>query len=113
VPYLSIFHLARADFDACAPTAIVGTHVDDFRHRAFRPRIIADRDGFWNGRTGNANPLLYLLYNADYHGFFHDITGIGQSVDNNGLFPTTPGYDLATGIGTPNIGAIITDVPEP
>lgn len=74
--------------------------------------IIADRDSFWRGRTGNANPLLYLLYNLDYPGYFHDITGTGQTVTNNGLFPTTPGFDLATGIGTPKMGAIITGVPQ-
>jgi subtilase family serine protease len=73
--------------------------------------IIADRDGFWHGRTGNANPLLYLLYNIGYHGYFHDITGTGQS-SNNGFFPTTRGYDLATGIGTPKMEAIITGVPQ-
>jgi hypothetical protein len=28
-------------------------------------------------------------------------------VTNNGLFPTTPGYDEATGIGTPNMTALI------
>ncbi len=42
--------------------------------------------------NGNANPLLYLLYNLDYHGYFHDITGVGQSVNNNGFYPTTPGF---------------------
>jgi subtilase family serine protease len=73
--------------------------------------VIADRDGFWHGRIGNANPLLYALYNLDYHGFFHDITGIGQKSNNNGLFPTTPGFDLATGIGTPKMAPIITGVP--
>jgi subtilase family serine protease len=75
--------------------------------------VIADRIGFSFGqRIGNANPLLYTLYNSDYHGYFHDITGIGQTTNNNGYFPTTPGYDLATGIGTPKMGAIITDVPQ-
>jgi subtilase family serine protease len=73
--------------------------------------IIADRDGFWHGRTGNANPLLYLLYNFDYHGYFHDITPTGQS-SNNGFFPTTRGYDQATGIGTPKMEALITGVPQ-
>jgi hypothetical protein len=27
---------------------------------------------------------------------------------NNGMFPTTPGYDLASGIGTPKMAAPIT-----
>lgn len=75
--------------------------------------IIADHVGFWHGRIGNANPLLYLLYNVDYHGYFHDITGIGQTMNNNGFFPTVPGYDLATGIGTPKMGALITLIPQP
>jgi subtilase family serine protease len=74
--------------------------------------IIGDRDGFWRGRTGNANPLLYVLYNLDYHGFFHDITATSQS-SNNGYFPVARGYDMATGIGTPKMGAIITGVPQP
>jgi subtilase family serine protease len=74
--------------------------------------IIADHDSFWNHRIGNANPLLYSLYNSDSDGYFNDITGRGQATDNNGLFPTTPGYDLATGIGTPKMGALITLVPQ-
>jgi kumamolisin len=74
--------------------------------------LIADRDGFWHGRIGNVNPLLYFLYRTDYHGYFNDITGFGQTTNNNGLFPTTPGYDLATGIGTPKMGAIISGIPQ-
>jgi subtilase family serine protease len=78
----------------------------------FWSAIIADHDGLWRGRIGNANPLLYALYNLDYHGYFNDITGIGQKTNNNGLFPSTPGYDMATGIGTPKMNALITLVPE-
>jgi subtilase family serine protease len=74
--------------------------------------IFADHDSYWNHRVGNANPLLYSLYDSDYDGFFNDITGIGQTTNNNGFFPTTPGYDLATGIGTPKMGALITLVPR-
>jgi subtilase family serine protease len=70
--------------------------------------IIADRDSFQGYRTGNANPLLYLLFNIAPNLYFHDITGIGQRTKNNGLFPATPGYDEATGIGTPRMAAIIT-----
>jgi len=70
--------------------------------------IAADRDSFTRHRSGNFNPLLYLLYNVDAGRYFHDITGIGQSTNNNGLYPTTPGYDLATGIGTPRMAALIT-----
>ncbi|HZP07618.1 MAG TPA: S53 family peptidase [Terracidiphilus sp.] len=74
--------------------------------------IIADHDSLWHSRMGNANPLLYLLYDFDAPGYFNDITGVHQTTNNNGLFPTTPGYDLATGIGTPKMGAIITLIPQ-
>jgi subtilase family serine protease len=65
--------------------------------------IIADRDGYLGARSGNVNPLLYHLYDTDPSAFFHDITA-----GNNGMFPATPGYDLATGIGTPKMAALIT-----
>jgi subtilase family serine protease len=77
----------------------------------FWSAIIADRDGFQRWRTGNANPLLYLLYNLDPDGYFNGINGFHRT-NNNGLFPTTPGYDLATGIGTPKMSAIITGFPQ-
>jgi subtilase family serine protease len=73
--------------------------------------IIADRDSFQGHRSGNINPLLYLLYNANPGRYFHDITGVGpkqQAATNNGLFPTRPGYDLATGVGSPIMAALIT-----
>jgi subtilase family serine protease len=71
--------------------------------------IAADRDSYQGHRSGNFNPLLYLLFNFDPGRYFHDITGIGQQTINNGLYPTTPGYDLATGIGTPKMAALITE----
>jgi hypothetical protein len=73
---------------------------------------VANRVGYWHQRVGNANPLLYQLYNNDYRGYFNDITGRGQSTNNNGLFPATTGYDMATGIGTPKMGPLITGFPQ-
>ncbi|HTX30757.1 MAG TPA: S53 family peptidase [Solirubrobacteraceae bacterium] len=70
--------------------------------------IIADRDGYIGQRSGNAAALLYALFNTNYNKYFHDITGIHQYPNNNGYYPTTPGYDMATGIGTPIMSAIIT-----
>ncbi len=70
--------------------------------------ILGDRAGYTHHRIGNANPLLYSLLRSDYRRNFHDITGFRQSTNNNGLFPTTPGYDMATGIGTPRMDALIT-----
>jgi subtilase family serine protease len=70
--------------------------------------IITDRDSFTGQRSGNINPVLYTLFNTAPSTFFHDITGQGQTTTNNGLFPVTPGYDEATGIGTPKMAALIT-----
>jgi hypothetical protein len=65
-------------------------------------------DSYQGQRVGNADELLYPLYDHDPGKYFHDITGIHQSTNNNGFYPTTPGYDLATGIGTPIMAALIT-----
>ena len=73
--------------------------------------LIADRDSFNGQRSGNINPLVYSWFDTDPGKYFNDITGNGklqQAATNNGLFPTTPGYDEATGIGTPKFAAIIT-----
>ncbi len=78
----------------------------------FMAAIIADRDGFNGRRTGLADQLLYSLFNSRDSGqYFHDITGFRQSPNNNGLFPTTPNYDMATGIGSPIMASIITSRP--
>jgi subtilase family serine protease len=73
--------------------------------------VIADRDSFQGHRTGNINPLVYSWLRTDPGKYFNDITGIGprqQAATNNGLYPTTPGFDEATGAGTPKMAAIIT-----
>jgi subtilase family serine protease len=72
--------------------------------------LFTDRDAFQGHRSGAANYLLYALFDnprtnsAD----FHDITGFGQVENNNGYYPVTPGYDEATGIGSPNFTGLIT-----
>ena len=70
--------------------------------------IIALSVGLNGERFGNANQTLYKLFRSDkaYSTFFHDITGKNQSINQNGFYPVTPNYDLATGIGTPRISAI-------
>jgi subtilase family serine protease len=73
--------------------------------------LIADRDAYTGHRTGNINPLVYFWLNTNPSKYFHDITGLGQrqqAATSNGLFPTTPGYDEATGAGSPKFAAIIT-----
>lgn len=67
-----------------------------------------------NGKTplGFANPAIYSIAQlASYPADFHDIT-----VGNNTLVGTTdgfsaqPGYDLATGWGTPNVANLVRDL---
>jgi subtilase family serine protease len=70
--------------------------------------LFSDRDAFRGHRAGNANYLLYALFDHAYSTYFHDITGFGQPSTNNGFYPVTPYYDEATGIGTPNFAALIT-----
>lgn len=71
--------------------------------------LIADRDGYLGGRSGNINVWIYALAAGPHDQlFFHDITGFGQPMNNDGYYPTTPGYDEATGLGSPNFAAFIT-----
>jgi hypothetical protein len=72
--------------------------------------LFGDRDAFQGHHSGSANYLLHAHFNKRFTRFFtfHDITGIGQASNNNGFYPVTPGYDEATGIGTPNFAALIT-----
>jgi kumamolisin len=70
--------------------------------------IIALWDSVHGERFGNANQGLYKLFRGSqaYSQLFHDITGKNQTENNNGFFPVTSNYDLATGIGTPRISGI-------
>ena len=71
--------------------------------------IIADRDSYQGFRTGNANPLLYHLYNGHHRTrYFHDIRTSWRA-RGNGLYKTRRHYDEATGIGTPKMAALITE----
>ena len=65
--------------------------------------ITADRDSYRATAAATSTRCCTRCSTAPGR-YFHDITGIGpaqQAATNNGLFPTTPGYDEATGIGTP------------
>ena len=61
-------------------------------------------------RQGNANPRLYQLANAQYGGagptVFHDVTTGNNSVPGQAGFSCTPGYDLATGLGSVDASAL-------
>lgn len=71
--------------------------------------------------VGFVNPALYQIAGSAYLSNFHDITGAnpftGQASNNtayayvnpgnpNGLYPVTSGYDMATGLGSPIVGAL-------
>jgi hypothetical protein len=57
-------------------------------------------------RIGYANPTLYMLFNAQQvFPAFHDIT-----TGNNLYYPATADYDLASGMGSPDIYNIARDL---
>jgi hypothetical protein len=60
------------------------------------------------GRLGFLDPILYVLAESDEAGaLFHDVTRGG-----NLKYPAAPGWDYATGLGSPDVtalaGAIVT-----
>jgi subtilase family serine protease len=71
--------------------------------------LFSDRDAFQGHRSGAANYVLYQLFDnpRTYARDFHDITALPLE-KNNGFYPVTPGYDEATGIGSPNFTGLIT-----
>ncbi|MGH9018588.1 MAG: S53 family peptidase, partial [Acidimicrobiales bacterium] len=75
--------------------------------------IIGDAVGYNGARFGTATMTLYPLFRSAYATYFHDITGVGQFENSNGNYPVTPNYDMATGIGTPDIGALVTQSGAP
>ena len=65
------------------------------------------------GPLGLANPALYAIYNnpGKYQADFHDITAGDNIFDVAiGGFKAGPGYDLATGIGTPIASSLLADL---
>ena len=58
------------------------------------------------GNLGQANPTLYKMFNTSQtYSAFHDVTS-----GNNLYYPATTGYDMASGIGTPDAYNIIRDI---
>jgi subtilase family serine protease len=60
---------------------------------------------------GFANPALYRAA-AGGAAFVNDVTGGDNdfTAANGGLYPATPGYDMATGLGTPNVTNLATEL---
>jgi kumamolisin len=54
---------------------------------------------------GNMNPLLYRVAAAPTRADFHDVI-----VGGNAIYDAVPGYDLVTGLGTPNTDNLVRDI---
>jgi kumamolisin len=54
---------------------------------------------------GDINPLLYRVAARSRLPSFHDVTLGGNAVDHAG-----PGYDLVTGLGTPDTDNLVQDL---
>src|SRR2546428_6086165 len=70
------------------------------------------RANLGKGPIGDLNPLLYSIYHSvRYSMDFHDITvGNNQEVGTPVGYSAGPGYDLATGIGSPDAAQLIVDI---
>jgi subtilase family serine protease len=64
---------------------------------------------------GFANPVLYGTAGHVYAGHFNDITIGNNDVTgaNGGLFPAGSGYDMASGLGSPNAAALAQNLCAP
>ncbi|MGD0393784.1 MAG: protease pro-enzyme activation domain-containing protein [Acidimicrobiales bacterium] len=69
---------------------------------------LADASASCSGKDiGFANPILYQVAAADPTAF-NDVT-VGDNDltgKSNGMYPATVGYDMATGLGTPNVSSL-------
>ncbi|MGC9072097.1 MAG: S53 family peptidase [Acidilobus sp.] len=65
--------------------------------------IAADIDGYVGMKLGLLNPLLYEVYKSPslYAKAFHQVT-----FGYNGYYLAGPGYNLVTGLGSPNAGEL-------
>ena len=55
--------------------------------------------------VGDLNPLLYRLAEGARLPAFHDVV-----LGGNAVYNATPGYDLVTGLGTPNVDNLAQDL---
>jgi len=62
-------------------------------------------------RLGNINPDLYLFASKGYPDFNDITTGDNDfTTTNNGAYAAGPGYDMATGLGSPQAGNLAADL---
>jgi subtilase family serine protease len=57
---------------------------------------------------GFANPALYAAAGSGYASYFNDVTAGNNdfALAHGGLYPAGVGYDMASGLGSPNAGAL-------
>ena len=69
--------------------------------------MAADMDQFVGRSLGNLNPYLYTIYGnkAEYNNDFHQVT-----YGFNGAYQAGPGYNLVTGMGSPNLPNLAADI---
>jgi subtilase family serine protease len=69
---------------------------------------LADASPTCAGRAiGFANPLLYEVAAAEPAAFHDVVMGTNDLTGKNGhKYPALPGYDMATGLGTPNVSVL-------
>ena len=70
--------------------------------------LTAITDQLAGGRVGNINKTLYFLGKKDQGTYFHDITD-----GNIGAFAAAPGFDAATGWGSPISPALLPAIAKP
>jgi subtilase family serine protease len=76
--------------------------------------IIADLNQARGQPMGFLNDQLYLLGGLGaLRPLFHDVTSGDNSFGGQTGYPAKPGYDLATGWGTPNFGLLGTILADP
>ena len=71
--------------------------------------LIAIADQLAGGRVGNINKTLYFLGKKNQSMFFHDVA----DGSNNIAFTATPGFDEATGWGSPIASSIVPAIAKP
>jgi subtilase family serine protease len=78
------------------------------------------RSSMGKGPVGYLNPILYTLPSSDFNDIVPQTFGTGSGVvtlDDNGLYgsgiagsSTTTGYDLTTGLGSPDVPSFVNDL---
>ena len=69
--------------------------------------LVADAAQLRGHSLGNINPALYSLQHDLFHGGLVDVTSGDNSFDGVTGYPATPGYDLASGLGTVNAAPFV------